>query len=171
MIVHRTDLVDPWVGHKYTYEFPHTCVDIDDPRNEFFLCPHHKCNDLDSEEEENFICDECCTFRVVGKPSHLLNHSKMYQIADKYSVVGLKELSRKSFGHCCYDFWNDDAFHIAVDHAFSTTPSSDLGLRSFVIDTISQHMGLIRKLEIRRVMAKHSDLALGVLLRNAEILE
>jgi len=32
-------------------------------------------------------------------------------------------------------------------------------------------MGLVRKPEIRRVMAKHSGLAVGVLLRNAEVLE
>jgi hypothetical protein len=32
-----------------------------------------------------------------GSAAQLLTHSKMYELADKYDVIGLKELSKEKF--------------------------------------------------------------------------
>jgi hypothetical protein len=92
----------------------------------------------------------------------------MYELADKYDVVGLKELSRDNFKAGCGVWWNEDAFPVAVKHAFSTTVSEDTGLREVVIDTISTHMDLVRKPEIQALMAEFSALALGILLKKTD---
>ncbi|RYN25995.1 hypothetical protein AA0113_g4990 [Alternaria arborescens] len=91
----------------------------------------------------------------------------MYEIADKYEVTGLKELACKSFTLACEAFWDDEAFPIAIKHAFSTTIAEDKGLRDVIIKTISSHDSLARKAEVQAVMLEHSDLAVGVLLKKA----
>ncbi|KAI4644423.1 hypothetical protein J4E93_006325 [Alternaria ventricosa] len=102
-----------------------------------------------------------------GSSSQLLNHSKMYAIADKYDVTGLRELASKNFTLACKIFWDDAAFATAVDHVFSSTLPTDTGLRSIIIETISNNMTLVHKEEIQAMVGKHSDLAVGVLLKKA----
>jgi len=88
----------------------------------------------------------------------------MYAIADKYDVTGLKELAVKYFNVARYGFWDVESFAVAVDHVFSSTLPEDTGLRSIVIDTISDNMVLMHKAEMQAMVAAHSDLAVGVLM-------
>lgn len=88
----------------------------------------------------------------------------MYEIADKYEVTGLKELACRNFALACEAFWDDEAFPIAIKHAFSTTVFKDRGLRDVIIKTVSSHDSLVRKTEIQAVMLEHSDLAVSILL-------
>jgi hypothetical protein len=87
----------------------------------------------------------------------------MYEMADKYGVVGLKDLAKEKFGRSCKRFWNTPDFPIAANHAFSTTPEGDSGLRSLVSHTIATHMDLARKPEIRALLMQFNGLALGIL--------
>ncbi|KAK1917861.1 hypothetical protein P3342_000578 [Pyrenophora teres f. teres] len=98
---------------------------------------------------------------------HCLLHSKMYAVVDKYNVVGLKELSQKLFTLSCKALWYNDAFVRAIEHAFSTTVCNDLGLRQPIMETIAEHLELMHKPEMQVLMAEHSDLAIGVLLKAA----
>jgi len=161
LIVTRTDVSSRAHGRNYTYAFPHTCAGHCTSAK--CLCPHHICNDNCKSSCRAFICDKCCSPR--GSPSQLLNHSKMYVIADKYDVAGLKQLARKNLEFACTYFWNDDAFPIAIDHIFSATVPEDIGMRSIVIQTISKHMALVQKPEIQALITTHGDLAIGVLLK------
>ena len=87
----------------------------------------------------------------------------MYEIADKYDAVGLKDLATEKFRWACQYLWDDDKFSIAADHVFSTTPDHDKGLRDIVSATISAHMGLIKKPEVKVLLTEFNGLALGVL--------
>jgi hypothetical protein len=91
----------------------------------------------------------------------------MYEVGDKYGVHGLKELSREKFSDDCKPFWEAEGFAVAAKHAFSTTPEDNKGLRKVVLDTILQHMGLIRKPEIQALMLEFSGLAVDILLKRA----
>lgn len=73
---------------------------------------------------------------IHGLASQLLTHAKMYEVGDKYQVSGLKALAK---------FWDDELFAEAAVHAFSTTAEEDHGLRRIVCETISEHMGLVKK--------------------------
>jgi len=88
----------------------------------------------------------------------------MYAIADKYDVIGLKELAVKYFKGARDGFWNVESFALAIDHVFTSTLPEDTGLRSIVIDTISDNMALMHKAEMQAMVAAHSDLAVGVLM-------
>ncbi|KAI4953013.1 hypothetical protein J4E86_006551 [Alternaria arbusti] len=109
------------------------------------------------------------TYSVLlpGSPTQLLSHSKMYSIADKYDVVGLKELASKKFKLAYEVFWNEDVFPIAVDHVFSTTVPEDIGMRDIVIQTISKNMSVTHKAEMKMMVAKYNDLAIGIILSKA----
>lgn len=87
----------------------------------------------------------------------------MYEIADKYEVVGLKELAKEKFSRSCNHFWNTSDFHVAANHAFSTTPEDDSGLRDLVSQTIAKHMELAQIFEIRELLMQFNGLALGIL--------
>lgn len=148
---------------NYTYDFPHTCSD--DRCCDRRLCAHHFCTIHCGSACQAFVCNECCSLQVLGSPSQLLSHSEVYEIAEKYEVTGLKELACKNFTLACEAFWDDEAFPIAIKHAFSTTIAEDRGLRDVIIKTVFSHDSLVRKAKIQAVMLEHSDLAVGVLLK------
>lgn len=92
----------------------------------------------------------------------------MYKIADKYDVVGLKELTKEKFKLACMAFWDNDMFPVAAYHAFSIMMEEYDGLRDIVKGTILDHMELIRKTEVQAVMTEFADLSLGILLKKAD---
>lgn len=91
----------------------------------------------------------------------------MYELADKYNIVGLKELSKGKFEIGCSAFWDTDTFPVAAQYAFSTTVEEDKGLRDIVIFTIATRPQLIKKPEIQVLLKEFGSLSLGVLLKKA----
>ncbi|KAI4639934.1 hypothetical protein J4E93_008733 [Alternaria ventricosa] len=115
-----------------------------------------------------FNCEECNPSvpslpLLNGKVDQLLLHAKMYEYADKYDVVGLKDLAIEKFSRSCKHFWDKDQFSVAAHHVFSTTVDTDKGLRDIVSATISAHMGLVKKPEVKVLMTEFNGLALGIL--------
>ncbi|KAI4622192.1 hypothetical protein J4E83_004932 [Alternaria metachromatica] len=138
-------------GTPYNYNFPHSCGN---GRCRFNCI--------------KFNCEECNPSvpplpLLNGKADQLLLHAKMYEYADKYDVVGLKDLAIEKFIRSCKHFWNEDEFSIAAHHVFSTTVDTDLGLRDIVSATICAHMGLVKKPEVKVLMTEFNGLALGIL--------
>jgi hypothetical protein len=127
------------------------------------LCPHHRCGSDCRHTCREFTCETCVLPNLNGRSSQLLTHAKMYELADKYEVVGLKDLAKKKFSRGCKRFWDTPDFPIAAFHAFSTTPESDNGLRDCVSRAIGTNMQLIRKPKIRVLLMKFNDVALGIL--------
>jgi hypothetical protein len=95
----------------------------------------------------------------------VLLHAKMYEIGDKYDVVGLKELAREKFIRSCAEHWNSDHFAPAVHYAFSTTPDDDKGLRDVISKTLFDHIDLIDKPEVEVILNESNGLAVGLLKR------
>ena len=147
----------------YHLDFPHTCSSEDNYCEYSRLCPHHYCGDNCNYTCRGFACKICTTPPPTGSSSQLLTHSKMYEMADKYEVVGLKELAKEKFNRGCNHFWNTPEFHIAASHAFSTTPEDDAGLRDLVSQTIAKHMELAQVPGIRKLLMEFNGMALGIL--------
>ncbi|KAH7081227.1 hypothetical protein BKA63DRAFT_405963 [Paraphoma chrysanthemicola] len=155
-------------GITYLYTFPHTCSGCPSSTNQRYICPHHRCGNECEYNCHLFICNKCTRIKINGPADQLLLHSKMYEIADKYDVKGLKDLARVKFEGSCATFWNDSLFSAAAHHAFSTTMEDDKGLRDVVSGTISNHMELIRKPEVQALMTEFNSLSMCVLLKKAD---
>ena len=162
-------------SQPYSYDFPHTCSHPNRACTKPHICPHHTCsNNKDCRTGShlytcsNFNCEECNPSAlplslITGEADQLLLHSEMYETADKYDVVGLKDLVIEKFHRACQHFWDSDMFSVAAHHIFSTTPEHDIGLRDIVSATISAHMGLIKKPEVKALLNEFNGLALGIL--------
>jgi hypothetical protein len=105
---------------------------------------------------------------VEGDASQLLIHAQMYEMADKYDVVGLKALSEEKFKWACVQFWDHPEFAQAAYHAYTTTPDEDKGLRSVICKILSDHMSLLLKPEIESLMNEFNGLAFDLLLAKAK---
>ncbi|KAI4639935.1 hypothetical protein J4E93_008734 [Alternaria ventricosa] len=106
---------------------------------------------------------------IPGTSTQLMVHAKLYEIADKYDVVGLKELVIEKFKRACHSFWNDPSFANAAHHVFSTTPEHDKGLRDIVSKTIAEHMAeLVKKPEVEALLTEFNGLAFGLLKMKTE---
>jgi len=149
-------------------EFPHTCAaynSYNQRQCRNTICPHHVCCSSCSGNCSDFTCNICSPPlpSLDGTADQILTHAKMYEIGEKYEVMGLKELSQQKFSRACEHFWNDPKFSIAAYHAFSTTPDHDKGLRDLVSKAISKHLELVEKPEIEAVLTEFNGLAFGIL--------
>ncbi|KAI8938336.1 hypothetical protein NX059_005987 [Plenodomus lindquistii] len=147
-------------------EITHYCTRYVDNSSSSTSCPHNctRC----SSNCVGYICDVCLCQPLVlpinGAADQLLYHSKLYEIADKYNVTGLKELAKEKFWRASARFWDDPAFAVAAHHAFSTTPDHDKGLRDIISKTIAYHTKeMVKKREIEALLTEFNGLAFGLL--------
>jgi hypothetical protein len=151
----------------YHYVFPHTCKS-GCPPPQYNVCPHHQCLPETCKDScVGFVCKFCCPDFVLppaeGDASQLLLHAKMYEIADKYDVVGLKELAREKFLRACAVYWDDEHFAPAAYYAFSTTMDDDMSLRDIVGKVISEHILMLNKPAVLALLHEFHGLAVSIL--------
>jgi hypothetical protein len=156
----------------YHYTFPHSCNDVCYISH---VCHHHQCGrDGCDTDCVDFVCQICCpnwNLPVPPAPAEsveLLLHAKMYEIADKYEVDGLKELAQEKFAWACGVYWHSKYFAPAAHYAYSTTPDEDKGLREVVSKTLFEHMELLDKPEVEAVLSEFNNLAVGLLKMRAK---
>lgn len=152
---------------------PHTCTPSASgfgivPCSNRAVCSHHTCGHNCRNNCVNFKCAQCLPPpELSGTADQLITHAKMYEIGDKYNVSGLKELSLHKFQRACGKYWNYPEFAEAANHAFSTTPDDDKGLRDIVCTTISEHMVLMKEPEVEALLTEFNGLAFGLLKKKA----
>ncbi|KAH7081220.1 hypothetical protein BKA63DRAFT_462162 [Paraphoma chrysanthemicola] len=156
---------------SYHYSFPHTCLGSGNCGHPIgWVCPHHVCGPSTCGQRcVGFVCNECIgPTPPEGDASQLLLHAKMYEIGDKYDVSSLKDLSRNKFTLACKKHWNDEEFFAAAQHALTTTPDSDQGLRKVLQEIVAQNPKLLEKPSTEALCNAHTSFAYGVLKVQAE---
>lgn len=100
---------------------------------------------------------------VVG--SELMVHIKVYALAEKYLIGGLRSLALEKFQTQASKAWNTDGFLEAAQAVYELTMESnpDTGLRSVVVRTFAQHSGLLDKESTKDVLVNASCLAHDIL--------
>ncbi|KAI4640059.1 hypothetical protein J4E93_008859 [Alternaria ventricosa] len=148
----------------FHYRFPHTCK-AGCEEGDDLVCHHHICQYATCDEKcVNFICEYCTKHLLPeGDATQLLLHTTIYEIADKYDVTGLKLLAKEKFSRSCEAFWDTEHLATAAEHALTTTPDSDAGLRQALCKTLVQHIELLEKPPIAALLSKHAGFAYGVL--------
>ncbi|KAM6506760.1 hypothetical protein FALCPG4_018589 [Fusarium falciforme] len=83
----------------------------------------------------------------------LVLHAKVYALAEKYEVSGLKEMAQRCFqivsncGGCC-----SEEFAQACEFVYTTTIDSDRGLRDVVVQALHENPRAIDEEHIQRAM-------------------
>ncbi|KAL4777963.1 hypothetical protein BJX76DRAFT_363185 [Aspergillus varians] len=80
-----------------------------------------------------------------GRTSPMLFNVKVYQIGDKYGVPKLKAEAKEKFSVAIKTCWEMDDFPIAIASAYSTTASTDRGLRDLLVSTSLEHINDLLK--------------------------
>lgn len=75
-----------------------------------------------------------------SKESAMVFHAKVYQIADKYGIVALKEHAKQKFSTAVKADWSTEDFSIAIELVYTTTPPEDRGLRDLVVETSNANL-------------------------------
>lgn len=149
-----------------TTAFPHTCYvrNFDHPACNETLCRHHTCGRDCNSRDKYHTCSICVrpsTAYPNTRPGDLLDHAKLYILADKYVIKGLKDLVAPRFKMACMASWNKPEFIEAADLVYESTPDTDHKLRNIIVDTFAEHMELLDKAD--DLMNAHNGLAFAVL--------
>ena len=95
--------------------------------------------------------------------SSLVVNANVYAIAEKYDVRALKSLAEQKFAEALETQWNSDSLPVAVEIVYTTTPSSDRGLRDCITRLIERHRNdLLKKKGFLQAVGANGDFAIDV---------
>ena len=101
--------------------------------------------------------------------SEIITHAKMFALAIKYQVSGLRIVARRGFRGALPTEWNSDAFAEAVTIVFTSTPDDATDLRDMVLDKIHDEFDTLKdKLDIEEAVNSTPGLAFAMLKRKCE---
>lgn len=86
-----------------------------------------------------------------SEESDLMVHAKVYAIAEKYGIAGLKALARRKFITQVDEHWSDGSFPAAIEEVYESTVDTDRGLRDVVIQTFRSHPDLMQRKDVEEV--------------------
>ncbi|KAJ0157736.1 Nitrogen assimilation transcription factor nit-4 [Fusarium oxysporum f. sp. albedinis] len=113
------------------------------------------------------LADILCSGEFTGglQVKFLVLHAEVYALAEKYDVLGLKEMAQRCFriisncGGCC-----SKEFAQACEFVYTTTIDSDRGLRDVVVQSLLEHPRALDEEHIRSAMRLLPDLPYDLVL-------
>lgn len=103
----------------------------------------------DDEEEE-----------VGEEESHLLTHTRVYALAEKYDIPSLKDLAQSKFEMAMACYYDSSEFADAIEEVYYSTIDSDRGLRDVVLQAFRAHPALATTQDVYAVIKETPTLAL-----------
>ncbi|KAH6644282.1 hypothetical protein C7974DRAFT_17914 [Boeremia exigua] len=96
---------------------------------------------------------------VDVESAHLVIHAKVYAIAEKYGITGLKSLARTKFAYQISTHLNSPEFADACQEAYETTFHTDRGLRDVIIQTFRANPDLSMREDVEMAVRETPGLA------------
>ncbi|KAF2264147.1 hypothetical protein CC78DRAFT_247632 [Lojkania enalia] len=109
-------------------------------------------------EEDSFENMEAEPEANVENP-HLVTHAKVYAIAERYGIPGLKSLARKKFAQQLELHFGSSEFPEACQEAYETTVDTDRGLRDVIIQSFRSHPELSLRKDVESAIRETPGLA------------
>ncbi|KAI1565505.1 hypothetical protein Ptr902_00404 [Pyrenophora tritici-repentis] len=91
--------------------------------------------------------------------THLVTHAKVYAIAEKYGIAGLKALARSKFADQIELHLNSVEFPEACQEAYESTFHTDRGLRDIIVQTFRANPSLSLRPDVEMVVRETPGLA------------
>jgi high-affinity K+ transport system ATPase subunit B len=99
-------------------------------------------------------------------PVNIIEHAKVFAIAVKYQVDGLRDLAAEKFKRSAKVFWDHEDFAHAIFVVHNSTSDGVSKLRDIVADTLCEHFDKLKhKPEIETVVCSIPALAYALLKR------
>ncbi|KAL2166783.1 hypothetical protein VTG60DRAFT_2136 [Thermothelomyces hinnuleus] len=95
---------------------------------------------------------------------NLTIHARLYALAEKYDVQGLKALALEKFKEEARIHWDSDDFIRAAEEAYTSTVDCDRGMRDAVVEAIHEHSIVLDKESMLNVV-KRFDLCFDLKMR------
>lgn len=100
----------------------------------------------------------------------VLNNALVYALAEKYDIQSLKDLAKDKFEARSALPWDDDNLCTMLEVVYSTTPSTDRGLRDVAACICLRHIDasagrVLHAAPFQEVVSKDGALAFNILLR------
>lgn len=108
-------------------------------------------DEMSASEEEDF--------EDGPDESHLLLHTRVYALAEKFDIPGLKELARSKFEMAMACFYDSPQLADAIEEVYFTTIDSDRGLRDVVLQGFRTHPQLATTKDVYEVIEATPALA------------
>lgn len=113
---------------------------------------------LESDSEENDISEDE-ELDDVFDDSHLLLHTKVYALAEKFDIPGLKDLAKSKFEMAMACHYDSPEFAEAIEEVYCSTVDSDRGLRDVVLQAFRSHPQLASTQDVFSVIKETPTLA------------
>lgn len=98
---------------------------------------------------------------------YVIEHAKVFAIAVKYQIDGLRDLAASKFKEAATSYWNHDDFAHSIHIAFNSTAEEVTQLRKVVSDILHKHFDdLEDKPEVEAVVCNIPRLAYALLKRS-----
>jgi hypothetical protein len=91
--------------------------------------------------------------------AHLIIHAKVYALAEKYGIMGLKALARRKFASQAKEHISSTELPWAMKEVYESTVDSDRGLRDIVIQTFRANPDIARRPDVEDVVRETPSLA------------
>lgn len=124
--------------------------------------------DLEELEDDDFV-DEDLFDTTVDAPvpeqepnlleAQLILHSRVYTLAEKYNIRGLKQLATKKFSAQVSAHWRSSEYALAMQDVYDSTVDSDRGLRDVVIQSFRAHPELVQSKDVEAIVKETPNLA------------
>lgn len=116
---------------------------------------HDASNSSDHSEDESCLDEE----EYETDDSHLLTHTRVYALAEKYDIPSLKGLAKCKFEEACACWYDSPEFADAIEEVYCSTIDSDRGLRDVVLQAFRSHPQLASTQDVFAVIKRTSALA------------
>lgn len=110
-----------------------------------------------SEEEDSEEEYESTEFE-----SHLILHTQVYALAEKYDIPSLKQLAKRKFEMAVACYYDAPELADAIEYVYSSTIDEDRGLRDVVLQLFRNHPRLAKTQDIFATIRETPSLALDL---------
>jgi len=112
---------------------------------------------LDGDDDSDY---ESYDEEGVGEEeAHLLLHTRVYALAEKYDIPSLKELAQRKFEMAMACFYDSSEFAEAIEEVYCSTVDTDRGLRDVVLQAFRSHPALATTQDVYAVIKETPTLA------------
>jgi len=115
------------------------------------------CGDDDDDDDDYDDDDE--QDDSTEAESHLVLHTRVYALAEKYDIPSLKQLARRKFEVAMACYYDSPEFADAIEEVYCSTVDTDRGLRDVVLQAFRSHPQLACTQDVYAVIRDTPTLA------------